>query len=70
MIDWFRVLVDLKSARVTVRMISRRFGVSLGTINNWKDGTQEPRYSTGAALLEMWRKSTGKSLEDAPRVFN
>ncbi|WP_287602703.1 hypothetical protein [Thiothrix sp.] len=68
MVDWFRVFSDLKGRQVTVRMLARKARVSISTINAWKAGACEPRYSTGVMLIELWSRRTGTPVDKFPRV--
>ncbi|EHI3195827.1 winged helix-turn-helix transcriptional regulator [Salmonella enterica] len=56
--DWFSVISDLEHAGMTQREIADHIGVSKSTVNSWKQ-YNEPRYNSGAALLELWKKHRG-----------
>ncbi|HGB5893257.1 TPA: helix-turn-helix domain-containing protein [Salmonella enterica subsp. enterica serovar Kottbus] len=56
--DWFSVISDLERTGMTQREIADHIGVSKSTVNSWKQ-YNEPRYNSGAALLELWKKHQG-----------
>lgn len=62
-IDWFSVISDLERTGMTQREIADYIGVSKSTVNSWKQ-YNEPRYGSGAALLDLWRSKTkGQEIE-------
>ncbi len=62
-IDWFSVISDLERTGMTQREIADHIGVSKSTVNSWKQ-YNEPRYGSGAALLDLWAaKTKGQEIE-------
>ncbi|ECA5825998.1 XRE family transcriptional regulator [Salmonella enterica subsp. enterica serovar Hvittingfoss] len=62
-IDWFSVISDLERTGMTQREIADYIGVSKSTVNSWKQ-YNEPRYGSGAALLDLWKSKTkGQEIE-------
>ncbi|EBA9761405.1 helix-turn-helix domain-containing protein [Salmonella enterica] len=62
-IDWFSVISDLERTGMTQREIADYIGVSKSTVNSWKQ-YNEPRYGSGAALLDLWKvKTKGQEIE-------
>ena len=57
-VDWFRVIVEIERAGVSVAAISARIGAPFETVRGWRNQGAEPRYRTGAALVELWREVT------------
>lgn len=55
MIDWFRIIVDLERV-YSQEQIGNAVGRDASTINRYKQQLIEPRYSVGAALLDMHAK--------------
>jgi hypothetical protein len=52
-IDWFQVIAQLEAQGITLRTQAGACGVAPGTIYYWKTGG-EPRYNTGAKLLDLY----------------
>ncbi|EBG4688059.1 helix-turn-helix transcriptional regulator [Salmonella enterica] len=52
--DWFSIITDLEHTGLTQREIADFVGVSKSTVNSWKQ-FNEPRYGSGAALIELWK---------------
>ncbi|EAU4474141.1 helix-turn-helix transcriptional regulator [Salmonella enterica] len=52
--DWFSIITDLERTGLTQREIADFVGVSKSTVNSWKQ-FNEPRYGSGAALIELWK---------------
>ncbi|HEY1139951.1 MAG TPA: hypothetical protein VGE88_07060 [Lysobacter sp.] len=65
--DWFRILADLRRLQIFDRMVARRVGVSKGTVNNWKRGT-EPRHSDGERLIALWCEATHQQRDAIPLI--
>jgi len=67
-IDWFRVLADLKHARVSNLETARRLGVAPATVWGWRMGS-EPNYHDGEALIALWRQELDHAVTvSAPRT--
>ncbi|EHC5871971.1 helix-turn-helix transcriptional regulator [Salmonella enterica subsp. enterica serovar Eastbourne] len=61
--DWFSIITDLERTGLTQREIADFVGVSKSTVNSWKQ-FNEPRYGSGAALIELWKlKIKGQEIE-------
>lgn len=50
--DWFRLLTDLQRAGVSHAKVAAILGISLGTLDGWKRGS-EPRHCLGQALKAL-----------------
>lgn len=53
--DWFRILLDMQAAGITMAYIARALSLADSTVRNWKYGN-EPLHSKGEALLVMHRR--------------
>lgn len=54
-VDWVQVLEDLHLAGITGYRVAALLGMEWSTVQGWLRG-QEPRHSTGQALLELHRR--------------
>lgn len=53
-IDWFRLLADLRKLGLTEQHIANETGIPRSTLLGWKQGSQ-PRHHEGERLIAMWR---------------
>lgn len=67
-IDWFRVLMDLKQAGLSLHAIAALVGVSKTAVIGWKNHDAEPGHTHGERVLMLWERATGKGRADAPRA--
>lgn len=73
-IDWFRVLMDLKRAGLSLETIATRIGVSKSGVIGWKNLYAEPKHTDGERLIALWVRETGMPRaglpldEDWPKV--
>lgn len=58
-VDWFRVIVELEQAEVSMRAMSVEADVALGTIAYWKNGG-EPKFRNGQMLINLYMRRTGR----------
>lgn len=52
LVDWFKILTELKGAGISNAEVARRLKVPATTVNSWRYGT-EPNYSDGYRLIEL-----------------
>jgi hypothetical protein len=64
-IDWFRILADLRRAKLGNRAAARRLGVAKSTVIGWKQGN-EPRHADGERLLRLWMDETDQTRDQVP----
>ncbi len=57
-VDWFRVLVDLKRAQLSLRAIEDLTGISRSSLDRYKAGG-EPTHADGERLIQLWCEATG-----------
>lgn len=69
-IDWFRVLMDLKSAGLSLNTIASFVQVSKTSVIGWKNHDAEPGHMHGERLLLLWCRSTGNVRENIPRAID
>lgn len=60
-VDWFRVITNLSRAGMSSKQIGKEVGKNGRTVNYWKNGICEPRYSEGAQLLAVYRSVIGST---------
>jgi len=61
MIDWFKVMTELKQHGMSCEQIAKEAEVSRKTIENWASGHTEPSYSKAVILLEVYRTVIGST---------
>jgi predicted transcriptional regulator len=66
-VDWFRIFADLKRQGLSMRMVSKRIGVPLSSLQKLKGGT-DPAHSTGEVIIEFWCACADKAREAVPKV--
>jgi predicted transcriptional regulator len=59
--DWKKLIDELSDLGVTQQQIAKACGVSQASVSDLKIGNaQQPRYSFGAALVDLHRKASRK----------
>lgn len=66
MIDWWRLLADLRGAGHHLKAVAASLSVPRQTVSAWQYGA-EPSHSDGERLIEHWAEITGRHREDAPK---
>lgn len=66
-VDWFRVLIDLKQADLSMYDVSHLIAVPKATLIAWKNDGTEPRYEAGSKLVALWCKIQNQPIEEIPR---
>ena len=61
MIDWFKVMTELKHHGMNCEQIAREADVSRKTIENWAQGVGEPPYSKAVILIDVYVLVTGST---------
>ena len=61
MIDWFRLVTDLKQHGMCCEQIAREAEVTRKTIENWAAGIGEPPYSKAIILIDVYSSVTGST---------
>lgn len=69
-IDWFRVLVDLRSAGMSLRVITALTGMSKSTLLDLRNQEADPKTHAGEILVTLWARTTGRPAADVPRWGN
>lgn len=71
-IDWSRIINDIlrSDSSVTFERIAQRIGISKTSVVRMRSFDIEPKYSTGIALIELWRKSINHPNATPPTLFN
>jgi len=66
MVDWSRVLLDLRfTYRYSATQIGREVGLSHTQVSRLSSNGQ-PFHSNGERIIELWIKQTGKTRDDLP----
>jgi len=66
--DWFRVLMDLKRAGMSLESIATAVEVSKSAVIGWKNLDAEPKHGDGERLIALWQQATGCARADLPAV--
>jgi hypothetical protein len=66
-IDWPRVVATLSAHGIATVPLAARLSATSARLSDIASGAQEPRYSEGEALLELWCDVMDKPLCDVPR---
>ncbi|HWK72193.1 MAG TPA: hypothetical protein VNS29_15270 [Burkholderiaceae bacterium] len=66
-VDWFRLLVQLKDVGYTSYAVSHFTGIPKSTLMSYKQGTQ-PSHQHGERLLKFWGEAIGAPVATAPRI--
>ena len=67
-VDWFRVLMDLKRAGLSLGCTADFVETSKSAVIGWKNDDVEPGHQTGERLIVLWERATGLTRLDLPRV--
>lgn len=67
LVDWFRIMSDLKDAGYSVSMISAEVLIPEPTLKAYRRSS-EPTYSRGARLINFWSSVMCKSINQAPKM--
>lgn len=65
-IDWFRVLMDLKRAGLSLEAIAAKVGVSKSAVIGWKNLFAEPKHGDGERLIWLWMAHTDHLRTELP----
>ncbi len=68
-VDWFRVLVDLKAADLSLRQVEDLTGISRSALDRYKGGV-EPAHADGERLIALWCEATGSWRDALPLIAN
>lgn len=60
--DWVKIFDDLKQAGRNPKQIAQIIGVPPSSLDRWRYGDAEPKYSIGEALLLLHTRYCGESL--------
>lgn len=69
-IDWFKVLMDLKRAGLSLETTAMFVETSKSAVISWKNLDCEPSFQSGERLLMLWERSTGQGAGAVPRVVD
>jgi hypothetical protein len=53
--DWWRVIQDLSTRRLSVAAIALAAGILKSTLMGYKNQAVEPKQADGVRLLQLWR---------------
>jgi len=68
MVDWSRIVLDLRfNAKLSVRKIGNKVGLSCGQISRITNGS-EPLHSNGERIIALWEKQMNKTRNDIPTI--
>lgn len=67
-IDWPRIIANLQRCGMSLQVVADELDVSKSQVSMYanENGTTEPAFWVGSALLVLWSKRTGLSYTDAP----
>ena len=65
-VDWFRLLMDLKRAGLSLESIARMVEVSKSAVIGWKNLDAEPKHREGERLIALWERMSGMPRESVP----
>lgn len=66
-VDWFRVLADIRSAGLTLRVVTALTDISKSTLLDLRNQDADPKTHQGELLLTLWVQVTGQTMADVPR---
>ncbi|WKB53010.1 hypothetical protein [Eleftheria terrae] len=67
-VDWVRVLMDLKRAGCSLKVIAAFVEVSKSAVVGWRNLDVEPKHRDGERLIALWQDKTGRPLHLLPVV--
>jgi hypothetical protein len=53
MVDWFRIVTELRGRGHSLETIAKHIGVHKTTVHGWVNGST-PNYMDGVALMDLW----------------
>ena len=66
-VDWPRLLFDLRSHGLVMRVITSATGISKPTLLGLRNQDSDPKMHQGELLIALWMRTTGKTFADVPR---
>lgn len=66
-VDWFRVLADVRSAGLPLRVITAMTGISKPTLLDLRNQEADPKMHQGEILVALWVRVTGRPADEVPR---
>lgn len=66
-VDWFRLIVQLKSQGYSLYAVAHFTGISKDSLFGYKQGSQ-PSYHRGVTLLQFWSEVMDCDTTDAPTI--
>lgn len=66
-VDWFRVLADIRSAGLTLRVVTAMTDISKSTLLDLRNQDADPKMHQGELLLTLWQQVTGLTMAEVPR---
>ncbi|WP_070106306.1 hypothetical protein [Burkholderia plantarii] len=67
-VDWFRVLEDVRRADYTLAEIAQYTRIPRTTLLGYRNLGAEPKHWAGVTLLKLWSQVTGNTAADAPTI--
>ncbi len=64
-IDWFRLIEDLRGRSYSYRNIHALTGISIGSLTGYCNGGS-PSHQHGEAIISLWLTATRRSRDDLP----
>ncbi len=65
-VDWFRVLEDVRRADFTLAEIAQYTRIPRTTLLGYRNLGAEPKHWAGVTLLALWSQVTGRAAGEAP----
>lgn len=65
-VDFRKLVLELRTAGLSPEDIAARAGVT-GTAVRQYQGGQQPKHTTGEAIIELWMEKLGRTRADLPR---
>lgn len=66
-VDWFRVLTDMRTLGLTLKVITAATGVSKATLLDLRNQEADPKTHQGELLIALWVRTTGRPADEVPR---
>lgn len=67
-IDWFRVLADLKRIGWSIKAIELVTGIPSSSLDRYRNSGAQPRHEVGERLILLWCGATAKLRTDLPTM--